>query len=202
VPTEARLNVRSDGTRRAAPVHDAGERRTRRLAAATRRCGSGKSVDANRVAYVLEALFAEIGRRHPRLVANLVEDMVGHADSAGLSQRVDPRRDVYSVADYIVVGEHYVPDVNPHPQPKLRIIHQSCLELARTIDRVGSAVEAGEGAISDLAKHPAVEFGKERAEQFAMLRQGTDRLRLVATHDQGIARDVAEHDRGELARRI
>src|SRR5260370_338568 len=112
--------------------------------------------------------------------------MVGHANSAGRSEGVNPRRDVYSVADDIVVGEHNVADVNSDPQPKLRIIQQGGLELASTIDRVSRAVEAGEGTVSDLAKHPAVEFRKKRAEQFAMLRQRADRLRLVAAHDQGI----------------
>lgn len=92
---------------------------------------------------------------------------------------MDPRRDIHSVSDHIVGGEHNVPDVNSYPQSKLRIIHQGGLELVRTIDGVGGAVEAGKGAVSDLTKHPAVKFRKQRAEQFAMLRQRAYRLRLV-----------------------
>src|SRR5216684_5354258 len=54
----------------------------------------------------------------------------------------------------------------------------------------------------DLADQAPVEPRQYRAEQLAMIVQRPKSLPLVAAHDRGIACDIAEHDRGKLARRI
>jgi hypothetical protein len=65
------------------------------------------------------------------LIADLLVNSLGDADSAGLSQRDNSRRDIHAVAKYGVVREQYIADVYSYADSELRVVVSCGLERAR-----------------------------------------------------------------------
>jgi hypothetical protein len=65
---------------------------------------------------VLQLSFTELAYGHVDLVLDLPGDVLGQADPAGLSQRLDPRRDVHPIAVYMAVTAlHHVAEMEANP---------------------------------------------------------------------------------------
>ncbi|HYL57969.1 MAG TPA: hypothetical protein VEU51_03790 [Candidatus Acidoferrales bacterium] len=123
-----------------------------------------QGISSNRTLDVLELLRAEILHPDLGLVANLVVNALRNADTAGLGERMNPRRDVDAVAEHSVVRKHHVADVNSDSQLQVGVVLQLGLHLARAIHGVQGAVEAGERAVADFTEHPAVEARQDTAQ--------------------------------------
>ena len=116
----------------------------------------------------------------------------------GEAKRMDSRGDIHAVAQHGFVRKHHVAQVDSDAQLQ-GVVLQRGLSCKRAVHGVQSAMEARQRTVADLADHPPVEPRQYRAQEFAMILQGPQSLALVAAHDRGVARDVAEHDRGQLA---
>ena len=68
-------------------------------------------VDAHRRSNVLERGRRQLEQRKGELVLDLVVDLLGQADSAGVGEGLDSGGDVYGVPQDIVAGLHHVPNV-------------------------------------------------------------------------------------------
>jgi len=110
-------------------------------------------------------------RLNAGLVADVVENSLRNANSARRSQFVNPRRDINAVTQHSVVGEHYVANVNPDPDPQFTVAGERGLDFTCATNRIESAVEARKGTVADLADLPSVETRQDAAQQLAMRRQ-------------------------------
>ena len=60
-------------------------------------------------------------------------------------------------------------------------------------------MEARKGTVAQISQKKSVESREDGAEQLAMSAARPQALMLIARHYSGIARDIAEHDRSQLA---
>ena len=65
-------------------------------------------------------------------------------------------------------------------------------------DRIDRAIEAAQRTVPDFSDQAPIEVRKESAKRAAMRIEGAHRSLLVAAHNRGVARDIAEHYRDEL----
>src|SRR5580704_6336910 len=138
---------------------------------------------------------------HSPLIANLFVSPLRDTNSAGRGERLDTRGDIDAVAKDGVVREQNVADVNAYADSEPRIGPGCGLEDARATDRIDRALKARKRAVAQVTQNSPVESMQNGAKQLAMIVAYLESLMLVAAHYRGVARDIAEHDRGQLALR-
>lgn len=136
------------------------------------------------------------------MVADVFVHPVRDANLSGRRERHDSRGDVHAVAQHRVFGEQHVADVNADMQRHQAVASGRTLERAGATDRLDRALEARQRAVAQVADQAAVEARQDGAQEIPMTVAGVQTGRLVAPHRRGVARDIAEHYRSELAGRI
>ena len=74
------------------------------------------AVDVDRAGDVLDLLRAEILEREAQLVEDLIAHDAADADSAGLGQRFEARRDIDAIAEDVVAVDDDVADIDADPK--------------------------------------------------------------------------------------
>ena len=137
---------------------------------------------------------------------DLVPDVAGDADAAGLGQALEARGDVDAVAQDVAVLDDDVADVDADPErdpPVLRhgrlALGDALLNRDRAFDRIDRARELDQGAVAHQLDDAAVVLGDQRLDELLAQRlQPRDRAGLVVP-DQP---DVADHVRGQNRREL
>jgi len=156
---------------------------------------------------VFDALVAHVleGEREP--LADMVADSTRDADTARLSQRLQTRRDIHSVAEDVVLLDEDIAEIDAYAEPDpallghvgLAVGHPP-LNLDRTSDGVDDALELRQEAIAGVLYNPAPVFLDLRIDQFPEM--GLKPLMgplLVSAHQARIPRHICCQDRGEAA---
>ena len=112
--------------------------------------------------------------------------------------RLDEARQVLDRVPEAQAGHVDVADVDADAQLEV-VATDLRLDLARTLHGRDRAVEARQGAVAHVVQHRAAVLGDLGMHDRAAALRGVHRAILVLAHQRGVARDVGEHDRDELA---
>ena len=142
------------------------------------------------------------------LVADLLVDVRGDADAAGLGQPLEPRRHIHAVAVDVASLDDHLADVDPEAEidalsgggAGIALCH-AALYLERAADRIHYARELGEKAVArglDDAPAMLADLGFDELPKMA-LEPGVGAL-LVRSHQPGVARHVGGQHGRKLSR--
>ena len=130
---------------------------------------AGHPVDPDGSRNVLEALGAEILEIEIDLVGDLLVDDFRYIDTAGLGQRLDPRRNVDAVAEDVAFLGDDVAEIDPDPHRDALFLGQRLVRLRDRVAQSGRAarrrddvVEVSEDYLGGLLEDVSAEFGDLR----------------------------------------
>ena len=136
-----------------------------------------KAKHADAARDVLHRLFAQVGEGERKLVANLLVGTARDAQTARLAQGLEPRRDVYAVAEYVVAIDDDVADIDadaendpPIPWHCLVSADHAALDADGAADRVDYAGELDQHPVARCLHDAAVMPGDGWIDQFAAMR--------------------------------
>jgi hypothetical protein len=155
---------------------------------------------------VLEGLFAELSEVKRELVLDLIVHASRDADATRLSNGLDPRRDIDTVAQEVAVLDDDVAEIDadakPHALLRGKMIvagAQRRLNLGGAANRVYRAWKLGKNRIACGVEYPTSMHLEHLVEDFAMAAQDLDRALLVFSHHLAVADDIGHEDRCEPA---
>ena len=129
-----------------------------------------------------------------------------YADAAGLGQRLETRRDVYAVAEYVLAVDHHVAEVDTDPPLHLAIVgkigiedRDRLLHLGGAFDGLDRAVELAEDAVASGADDATAMLRDGVIDDLARLVEPAQRSDLIGAHEPAIVLDVGAQDCRELA---
>ncbi len=158
-----------DGTpiveiRRARREHGGGDKLFRQLGHL-----AAHPVDPDGSCYVLEALGPEILEIEIDFAGDLLVDDIRYIDTAGLGQRLDPRRDVDAVAEDVAFLGDDVAEIDPDPHRDALFLGQRPVRLrdriaqsGGTARRLDDVVEISEDYLGGLFEDVSAEFADLR----------------------------------------
>ncbi len=159
------------------------------------------------MADVLHRLLAAVGEGERQLVADLVMDGAGDGDAARLGQRLEPRRDIDTVAENVAALDDDVAEIYADAEFEAAVGQN--LGIARrhralngggAADGGDHALELGQEAVAGGLDQAALMRGDHGLEHRAAMRvERAQRADLVAAHEPAIAHHVGHHDGGEPA---
>src|SRR5262245_43881674 len=91
--------------------------------------GQANRVDTDRPSDVFEGLLAKISELDRDLAVNLIVGGRRDADASRLSDALQPRRDVYAIAEYVIALDEDVPEVNPDPELHAAVLRNAFVPL-------------------------------------------------------------------------
>src|SRR4029077_17937538 len=173
----------------------------------TRRCSRiFDPVNVQRVHDIFECHRPHPFQRFCKPLLDLIEDLLGNADTAWSRQRFDASSDVHAVPNYIVVAADNVAQVDSYTHLKTplcwiarislcdRLLNLNpafhCLQRARKLDQK---------TVSDRLNFRATMLWKNRAQKSPMLLKKLKCNGLIALSERAVADHVSEHDGGEPA---
>jgi hypothetical protein len=130
--------------------------------------------------------------------------IVGYADATGLRYTFEPRSNIHAIAEYVVVFNHDVANVNADPdfnalflRNRCVAFHHAILNLDRAACSIDRACKFNQNAIpSPLNDATAMRYDG-RFQEFAPVsikpRQGTF---FISSHQAAVARNIACQDGG------
>jgi hypothetical protein len=136
--------------------------------------------------------------------AHLVPNDTADADPTRLGQRLQTRRDIYAIAEDVVLLSDHVAEIDPDPEldplfrrgPRVPLGH-AALDLKRATNGVDHARELGKEAVAGVLHNPAAVFGDLGVDQFPeMGLEPFVRPLLIHPHQPGIRRHVGGEDCG------
>jgi hypothetical protein len=138
---------------------------------------ASNSVGAHWPSDVLDLLLAHIFEQIGQLVPDVLPEGSRDTNTIGLGQRFQTRRDVYTVAEDVVLLNDHIAEIDPNSQPdpalfghvRLTIDHPA-LDLDRTPDSVHETLKFREQTVTGVLHDAAVVFGYLRINQLAEVR--------------------------------
>jgi hypothetical protein len=159
--------------------------------------------DVDRPVDVLHIVLAEVLEHDVEPVADLIADRGGDVDASRLCDRLEPCRDVHAVAEYVVLFDDDVAEVDADAvvQRRLRSIllapRHGALEFGRAADRVGHALEFDQHPVARGLDHAATALLQRRIDELEPDGlEERERAGLVPLHESA----VADHVRRQYGR--
>ena len=166
--------------------------------------GGPHPVDRHRDSNVLESDRREAFERCLDLVLNLVDDLLGEADSSRLRERLDPGGDVDRVPQHVARRLHHIPHVDPDTDLDRAGGVEGCivgaehrLDLQGRLDRIERARKFDQEGVAHRFDLFATELGEDGPKQLVVTCQRSERSAFVLLHPGRVADHVREHDGGQ-----
>jgi hypothetical protein len=129
----------------------------------------------------------------------MVVDGARNADAAGLSERLQPRRDVDPISEYVVLLANYVAKVDADAKPDAPVlgdlwlaIDHPPLDLDGAANRIDDARKLSQQAVPGVLDHPAPVFLDLRIDQFGEMRfELFVRALFIRPHQARISRHIS-----------
>ena len=156
---------------------------------------------------VLDLPRAQVPVAKRQLGFDLVEDLARNADTAGLGEPLQTRRDVDAVAVDVVVLDDDVAEVNADPEGDATLLGNGFvtfgdapLDVDGALDRLDDARELDQNAVAhELDDAPVMPGDRGIDELFAVGVERGQRAGLVGFHQAAVPDRVGAQDRGEFA---
>jgi hypothetical protein len=160
-------------------------------------------IDVNRLADVLDGMIAKILELERQLLRDMLVDVGGNADAAGLGQGFQPGRQIDRVAIQAAAVDDDIADIDAdaeqHPlafRQVERLLGKRALDLGGGPHCLHGAAELGHDGIACGAEDPAAEFGNNSLDHHMAGAQRTMGAHLVDLHEMTVARCVGrKYDR-------
>jgi hypothetical protein len=165
------------------------------------------TINRHRLGDVLDPMLAHGLKAEGDLVLDLVVNIAGDANAAGLGKALETGRDVDAIPIDVVVLDDNVSDVDPEPEPELLLLRELAISLGdpfldidRALDRIDRARELGEYPIAGRLDDTSMVLSKRAFDQCGpkLLETGVRAL-LVHLHEPAITDHVGGQDRGQPA---
>jgi hypothetical protein len=159
-------------------------------------------INLNRLFHVLDGLWTKIGVSQRQNFSDEGVRCAGNANAARCGKAFQARSDIHAIAEQIASAYHHVTDMHPNPKPKTIVLWSALICLGNgilygngTLDRIHSARELGQDAVTGCIGNPPTMLGYEPVHDLEMGTQGTEGSDLVLLHEAGIASHVSGKDR-------
>ncbi len=138
------------------------------------------------------------------LLFDLVEHRLREADVARFGTRLEPRRDIHTVAEQVIALDHHI--IKVHANAKLHpaifgqvavTILELPLDFYGATHRLDRAGELGDHAVAGAAEHPPTMVSDQPVDDLSVCVQHADRRFLVGLYQSAVAGDVSGENGGE-----
>jgi len=160
-------------------------------------------IHTNRRRNVLQRLFATVDAIEIQLATQLLLDFRRQADAANMSQRLEPGRDVDTVAEQVVAVDHDVAEIDANAKRDLAVrrdagiaITHAFLHACRAAHGIDHAAEFDEKTVSHRLDDATAMLSDQRVDQLLAVRfQCNKSAALIVAHQAAIAGNVGRNDR-------
>jgi hypothetical protein len=160
-------------------------------------------VDVNRLADVLDGVIAEILELERQLLRDMLVNVGGNADAAGLGQGFQPGCQIDGIAIQAAAVDDDVADIDADAEQHLvafrqveRLLGKGALDLGCGAHGLHRAAELGHDGIARRAEDPAAELCDDPLDHGMTGAQRAVRALLVDLHEMTVARCVGrKYDR-------